>query len=261
MRIACYSDLHLEFKHHWTLPLDLEADILVLAGDIIVFNDFSPLKILLENWPKPVIFVPGNHEYYNLPLPMPEYQDLVKNWLARELPQVHYLHNQAVKIGGVNFFGGTMWTDFNEADEFYMQYAASRMSDFNLIYAEQLHLPRLLKPIDTVKFHSEFMDALMVWFKKRLRGPRVVISHHVPVANPDSKHLGTPLQPAFVATDVHPLIEKYQPDIWVCGHTHESHRHDMGKTKIISNQLGYPMRPGGYESGTQFDAYGLRVEI
>lgn len=261
MRIACYSDLHLEFKHHWTLPPDLEADVLVLAGDIIVFNDFSPLKTLLNNWAKPVIFVPGNHEYYNLPLPMPEYQNLLKNWLARELPQVRYLHNQAVKIDGVNFFGGTMWTDFNGADESHMQYAAGHMSDFNLIYAEQLHLPRLLKPIDTVKFHSEFMGVLQDWFKKRLRGPRVVVSHHVPIANPDSRHLGSLLQPAFVATDVQPLIEKYQPDIWICGHTHESHRQDVGKTKIVSNQLGYPLWSGGYESGNQFDVHGLRLEI
>ena len=72
MKIASYSDLHLEFKHDWNLPTTLDADIILLAGEIILFNDFIPLKRLMKNWEKPVLFVPGNHEYYT-DIPMREH--------------------------------------------------------------------------------------------------------------------------------------------------------------------------------------------
>lgn len=64
MKIVSYSDLHLEFRHGWSLPSDLDGDILVLAGDIITFKDFTPLETLLRGWEKPALFIAGNHEYY-----------------------------------------------------------------------------------------------------------------------------------------------------------------------------------------------------
>jgi hypothetical protein len=39
------------------------------------------------------------------------------------------------------------------------------------------------------------------------------------------------------------VIEKYQPALWVYGHTHECDRQTIGKTTIISNQRGYPNSP------------------
>src|SRR6266851_1480348 len=39
-----------------------------------------------------------------------------------------------VSIGGANFFGGTMWTDFNGGDLRAMETARSQMNDYRLIY-------------------------------------------------------------------------------------------------------------------------------
>ena len=64
MKLLIYSDLHLEFGAHFQLPEDTSADLLVLAGDIITFQDLSPLGRLLQGWDKPVLYVAGNHEYY-----------------------------------------------------------------------------------------------------------------------------------------------------------------------------------------------------
>lgn len=59
MRIRILSDLHLEFLY-WTPP-QAEADVVVLAGDI----DVSGLHWARHHFPEtPVIYVPGNHEYY-----------------------------------------------------------------------------------------------------------------------------------------------------------------------------------------------------
>lgn len=251
MKLACYSDLHLEFQHNWELPKDLDADVLVLAGDIIVFDDFLPLKELLRNWHKPVIFVAGNHEYYTRQT-MLKCQDVFKRWLVVELPHVRFLYNESISINGVNFFGGTMWTDFNNNDSIAKGHAAGSMNDYRLIYAETGRFT----PDDSIALHNEFVTALTCWFEEELTGPRVVITHHAPVVKRDTKFSESHLQPVFTAYDVIPMIKKYQPDLWIYGHTHECDRQTIGKTKIVSNQLGYPRESGIYECSKDFDVYG-----
>jgi predicted phosphodiesterase len=252
MKIVSYSDLHLEFRHDWSLPSDLDGDVLVLAGDIIIFKDFSPLKRLLDNWHKPVLFVAGNHEYYTR-TPMSGNNAAFKDWLAAELPQVIFLQNEHITIGGVSFFGGTMWTDMRGGDTADMRHAAVGLNDYRYICEETVFTPK-----DSMKLHKKFATALKKWLASKSSGPRVVITHHAPIASQTSRYLTSPLQPAFVAYDMLPLIEKYAPDVWIYGHTHECDAQLVHKTKIISNQLGYPGNQG-YECFDSFDEYGCMV--
>jgi hypothetical protein len=55
------------------------------------------------------------------------------------------------------------------------------------------------------------------------------------------------------------IIETHQPALWVYGHTHECDDQTIGRTRIISNQLGYPSL-GGVEC-KDFDDAGLPVEV
>jgi len=80
---------------------------------------------------------------------------------------------------------------------------------------------------------------LLNWFGKNLSGPRVVISHNAPVIDPNSKYKGGPLTPAFNSLDMVEIIAIHQPALWVYGHTHECDDQTIGRTRIISNQLGY----------------------
>ena len=115
MKIITYSDLHLEFGSGWTLPPAANGDVMILAGDIITFRDYDPLDQLLRKWKNPVLYVPGNHEYYTR-RPMNEEDRGFKAWLRSRHPHVKLLLDEEVSIDGVNFFGGTMWTDFNGSD-------------------------------------------------------------------------------------------------------------------------------------------------
>lgn len=124
------------------------------------------------------------------------------------------------------------------------------MNDFRLIRAGKTRFT----PEDSVEIHREFIASLKKWFAASLSGPRVVVTQK-------SQHLGSPLQPAFIAYDMRELIEKYEPDIWVYGHTHECDSQVVGKTKVISNQLGYPQKSGAYECSWAFDEYGYPVVI
>ena len=65
MKIITYSDLHLEFGSNFKPPKNSDADLMILAGDIITFKNFKPLSDFLSDWKKPVLFIAGNHEYYN----------------------------------------------------------------------------------------------------------------------------------------------------------------------------------------------------
>jgi predicted phosphodiesterase len=255
MHIISYSDLHLEFAPDIILAPSQDADVMILAGDIISLQDFTPLKQILGSWNKPVLFVAGNHEYYTYRA-MSDEDAKFKLWLTENYPKVQFLLDDAVTLDGVNFFGGTMWTDFNGANQQAMAVARRGMNDFRLIKNAQ---QKTLTPRDTVEFHQIFTTKLLSWLDQDLSGPRVVISHHAPVQNPRTQYLNSPLGPAFTARDMLPVIEKYQPDLWIYGHTHECVDHLIGKTRIISNQLGYAVLDG-YEC-KNFDPTGLQVSF
>lgn len=160
-----------------------------------------------------------------------------KVWLMENHPSTHLLLDNAITIDGVNFFGGTMWTDFMAGNHNAMCIAENRMNDFRLIRTEH---SKIFTAADSIALHHAFVEKLLAWFETPLIGPRVVITHHAPVINPNTKHHDSSLSPAFNSLDMMAVIEKYQPSLWIYGHTHECDRQIFGKTQIISNQRGYP---------------------
>lgn len=113
MRLLVLSDIHLEFGP-FALPDDLgEFDAAVFAGDIgrpitagirwIEQQLRGPLK------GRPVIFVPGNHEFYHDEI----YSGLRSGRELAEQTGIHMLAPGCVVLGGVRFIGATLWTDFN----------------------------------------------------------------------------------------------------------------------------------------------------
>lgn len=164
-------------------------------------------------------------------------------WIKLNAPNVIFLQDEEITIDGVNFFGGTMWTDFRDANPINMSTAHFRMNDYNMIIYNQ----DKLIPKDTIYFHNKYKKALIEWYEKDLIGPRVVISHHAPCINHNGFHKGSDLQPAYNSLDMYPIIEKYQPALWFYGHTHEPDDQMIGNTRIISNPRGYPYRSGKAE--------------
>ena len=231
MKLLIYSDLHLEFGNPFKPPMDSEADVMILAGDIITFKNFEPLQKFLEGWEKPVIFVAGNHEYYTKE---PMLASMERFFEFIKFKNIAWLDDLPVSFGDVNFFGGTMWTNFAYSPLAMMK-AKLEMNDFHLIRKSS----RKLTPEDTCQMHELFKDRLIEWLEKNNGKKRVVITHHAPCLNLNSAYKGSELQPAFNSLEMVDVIEKYQPELWVYGHTHECDDQMIGETRIVSNQFGY----------------------
>jgi len=150
-----------------------------------------------------------------------------------------------------------MWTDFAQENALAMIHARQNMNDFRLIRNLD---GSVFSPEDSVTLHRRFVKELLAWLNEKPEGPCVVITHHAPVINPHTKYKSSPLQPAFNSLDMQEIIEAYQPDFWFYGHTHECDDQNIGRTRIISNQLGYYKGLSGYEC-LGFDPAGKPITL
>jgi len=235
MKVQYASDLHIEFPENKmflkTNPLKPFGDTLVLAGDIVLFallekhNDFfSYLSDNFEN----TFWIPGNHEYYyyNLADKCGTFHEKIKS-------NVHLLNNCSVKINDIDFLFTTLWSHISTVNQWYIR---RRMNDFRVIKynddvlsVEQYNL-----------LHQESLGFLNKAFASVSTGKSVVVSHHAPTfMNYPTKYKDDALNEAF-AVELFNLIEQYQPDCWIYGHTHGNIKDfSIGKTRLFTNQLGY----------------------
>ena len=232
MKIHVLSDLHTELADFE--PPSVEADVVVLAGDIGVGVggiDWAAKRILK----KPIIYVPGNHEYYN-------YDISLTGDLRSRTPSsnVHVLNDETLVVGGVRFLGCTLWTDFrlfgDDQSGPARECARGAMDDFKLIKNGS----RLFTPEDSEELHEKSKAWLTDTLRQRFKGPTVVITHHLPALPSVAEQFSTdPLSPAF-ASKLEPMIQEYRPDLWIHGHSHIPCDYSLFGTRVVSNPRGYP---------------------
>ncbi|HSJ67308.1 MAG TPA: hypothetical protein VK921_06525, partial [Anditalea sp.] len=95
-------------------------------------------------------------------------------------------------------------------------------------------------------FNSLHHDCLR-FIKKELQTPfagkKVVVTHHVPTfRHYPKKYIDSPINEGF-AVDLSSLIADSGPYCWIYGHHHHnSPEFLIGKTRMLTNQLGYVER-------------------
>lgn len=250
MRLLVVSDIHLEFGP-FALPEDLgEFDAAVFAGDVerpitsairwIEQQLDGPLK------GRPTIFVPGNHEFYHGEI----HSALRAGRRLAEQCGIHMLAPGCIVVGGVRFIGATLWTDFNLFGRSRAARLAARhgMNDHRLIHIVDNGNRRAFTPEHAVATHRSELAFITKQLSEPFGGATVVVSHHAP--HPGSiqpKFRGDQLAPAY-CSDLSGIIEQFQPALWIHGHDHGSHDYCVGRTRILSNQAGYPKRGGAREN-------------
>lgn len=247
MKLHVLSDLHTEFADF--SPPATDADVVILAGDIGV--GLGGIKWAARRFPKaPVIYVPGNHEFYDYDI------GLTDELKAAAPPNIHVLNNDKLELDGIRFLGCTLWTDFNlhgSGEAWFSRQSAKRlMEDFTSIHNDR----RRFTPEDSVELHEASKTWLVDELENEFNGPTVVVTHHLPASTSVAKrYANDPLNPAF-ASRLEDVIEKYRPELWIHGHTHVPCDYQLFDTRIVCNPSGYP----GETRHSRFQA-GLIVEV
>jgi predicted phosphodiesterase len=231
LKLQIVSDLHLGQAAFALPPTD--ADAIVLAGDVARPREAVAWASALG---KPVLYVPGNHEFYGSSLDATIAQ---LRALCAGTP-VRLLHDEAVVLQGVRILGTTLWTAFElpglPAREAAVQAATSFMRDFQRIRLREGE-EALLRADDCAALFRRHSAWLRQALAQPHAGPTVVISHHAPsLRSIHPRFAGSAVNLCFVS-DAESLLAGV--DLWVHGHTHDSFDYRVGATRVLCNPRGY----------------------
>lgn len=235
IKIGYISDLHGSLERVKFCKEHL--DVLVLAGDI--FSDSENALRLIEELrerllasPKvPILYVLGNHEYYNSTI---EFSTLDYKRTFSAIPNTFVLEKDSIIVKGTRFLGTTLWSDLS--DPVHAKAVSRGLNDFNFI--SETNGSR----ISSKTYHKMWKKAAS-WLKEQLdigyEGKTAVITHHSPSnATTPVQYKQSSIRKGF-HSDMDNMIIRYRPDLWIYGHDHVSSKHKVGNTIIISNQAGY----------------------
>jgi len=207
MKIGILSDLHVEFEtYDEEFP---ECDVLVLAGDIHDASDYlskNTINRKISSFNGNIVQIGGNHEGYGGTI-----EDL-----SSETSMV--VHN------GVRFIYSTGWS-------YPTEYAWRGMNDGMYIGGNNIDLIH--------EYSNKNWLEIEYLLNMEHDGKTVVVTHYLPT--PQSIHTmytNSNINSGFMI-DKTDLIEKYQPDLWIHGHTHSSFDYMIGDTRIVCNPRGY----------------------
>ncbi|MBY5846451.1 hypothetical protein GR204_27725 [Rhizobium leguminosarum] len=239
MRAWIFSDLHLEVNPTSPIASIPDADVCICAGDIFTKGLTRSIKYLGDHVSPhmPVLFVPGNHEYWGSSL-VEGLEEGIRE--AAKYPGVHVLHRNFVHFGGVRFAGATFWSDLNlfNSIEMAMLHAKEGMNDFRRIMLSKKPFKRF-SVRNSMQLHWEenaFIQSVL-WHESSM--PLVVITHHAPsILSVSPEFIDDPVAPMFASRFEQHII-KYQPRLWVHGHLHNRSDYMIQNTRVVCNPYGY----------------------
>ena len=232
LRILIGSDLHLEFEYPIPdIPDEDLYDVVILAGDIS--TGINGVKFALNNFKKPVIYVPGNHEYY-------KHNYALNHFEMKEMcdgTHVNFLDCASFTYRDYTFVGATLWSSLvlNGMPVVSEGIIANAIADFRLIDGFSVDIMKVLNHTAR-KYLSEKIP-----FVIDIGKIPIVITHFLPSAVCVSdKYAGSSLNHYFASDTDYIMVQNKIP-LWVFGHTHDGmdELHETG-TRLVCNPFGYP---------------------
>lgn len=235
MKIQYCSDLHLEFSDNrkWVEqnPIMPKGDVLILAGDIVLFSEMHKHQDFFDYVSKHfehTFWIPGNHEYYHSDISQRNdaFEEKIRD-------NVTLLNNTVKTINGVRLVFSTLWSHISVANQSMIEQS---LSDFRVICNKD----QRLTVTDYNQLHLKSRKFLGEVLLERTSNPTVVISHHPPTFfNYPEKYANSKINEAF-GTEMFSFIENSEINYWIYGHHHcNVADFTIGTTKLITNQLGY----------------------
>ena len=241
MNIQFVSDLHLEFEQNrlWLAehPLEVTGDILLVAGDTAyldlpdsgrdTYSQYAFWDWASQHY-KQVIVCLGNHDFYG-------YYDLaaMPDGYSKEIRHnIHAYYNAVVHLQDLDIIVSTLWAFIEPYDAYQTERG---VSDFYRIMYEDHRL-------NADNFNKEHLRCL-AFIQKAIAESKaktkIVLTHHVPTQLCTADEFkGSSINGAFTV-ELGDYIAGSGIDYWIYGHSHRNIDAQIGKTQIISNQLGY----------------------
>ncbi len=243
MKLRILSDLHVEF-----FPCEVPAaaaDAVILAGDI--GSGFLGLQWAAKAFDarkQPVVYVPGNHEFYGYDMDFWGEQAMK---LAQDTG-IHLCNPGSVLLEKdgeppVRVLGVTLWTDFAVFGEgrkvVCAQQTQRALADYRAIQIQG----RLLHWTDTEAMHQRAMAWLRTeCLKAKEAGEKVVVvTHHTPSLKSSlPRFMHDPVTAGF-ASNLERFLDEHV-SCWFHGHVHNSSSYPVGRGRVVANPRGYPQQ-------------------
>jgi predicted phosphodiesterase len=237
------SDLHLDVPGSaGAPPLVAGTDVVIVAGDTCQ-DLVSAVETLRRAYPPPtgIVMVAGNHELWSKRLSFEEHFE--EGIAAADAHDVRLLENDVELVGGVRLLGCTLWTDYElygePLREVAMRSAAHTMLDHRRTKWSREPWARF-RPAEARILHKESGSFLERELAKPHDGPTVCICHHAMTLDAVSPSAQRSVLSAAYASEWLPMIDCFQPDLTVTGHTHHAMDLRRGNARMVSNPAGYP---------------------
>jgi hypothetical protein len=184
-----------------------------------------------------VIYVAGNHEFYNGKWPAGI--DYLREECAK-FPNVYFMENNCRTIGDFTFIGSTLWTDMNRGDPITLYHVAGMMNDYRIIRNSD-HGFRRLTPEDTALRHRDSVGYIRQIIEGKFDQKFVVVGHMSPSKqSTHPRYADDTLMNGGYSSDLDDFILDHpQIKLWTHGHTHEDFDYMVGSTRIVCNPRGY----------------------
>jgi DNA repair exonuclease SbcCD nuclease subunit len=184
-----------------------------------------------------VIYIAGNHEFYNGKF----YAGI--DYLREECakyPNVYFLENDTKVIDDVTFVGATLWTDMNKGDPLTMHAIEGMMNDFRIIRNDK----RSFAPMsarDVVGRHARTLQYFRSVLAEQHDRKFVVVGHHSPsFQSVHEMYQAQTLMNGGYHSDLSEFIMDHpQIKLWTHGHTHFPFDYKIGETRVVCNPRGY----------------------
>ncbi len=239
MKIQLLSDLHLEANPDFHPEPAPGADLLVLAGDVGSYQTRRDGSTMDEpdwglrrfaDWPVPVLFVPGNHEYDALDVD----QAHVDLRAACERLGLIWLERETRVMQGVRFVGTTLWSDYDALGD---RQKAFRAANHYLVKMASERKGQLFDAKAMRDLALQCQDWLRNALGDAFAGPTVVVTHFAPTLHSmDPRYGPSPGTAGFCNA-----LDDWLPraDLWLHGHLHCPTDVVVGRCRIVANPLGY----------------------
>ncbi len=234
MRLQLLSDLHLETESYIPTPAP-DAELLVLAGDVdTTWRSFE----LFRDWPVPVLFVPGNHEYDGRDV------DAARAELRAHVEAVglRMLDDESVvrvSAAGrrLRFVGCTRWCDFDAFGPAGRERALRAGGYFQKVMRATRHG----QPFDAAAVRERALES-RGWLAGELARSgdweaTVAITHFAPSLKSADPRYGRQPGTASFCNDDEDLLPLAQ--LWLHGHLHCRHDYLLNGTRVVSNARGH----------------------